>query len=197
MDGEAPDARFYCPHSVVQAASGELVVADCYNNAIRVVTPTGTVRTLCGNGQAGFSDGTGTDARFNRPTGLAWDSDGTLLVLLLAIFPSIHLSMDPSIYQHTHTHTHTHTNTHTHTHACMHACMPMLAYMIGGRRRQPCGAPRDDGGGGEHRGRDQGGRVCGRALRTRPLQQADVDRGGRRRRHRGGRLLVLLALLEK
>ena len=123
VDGEAPDARFYCPHSVVQAASGELVVADCYNNAIRVVTPTGTVRTLCGNGQAGFSDGPGTDARFNRPTGLAWDSDGTLLVLLLAIYPSIHGSIYPSTHTHTHTntHTHAHTHTHTHTHTSIHA----------------------------------------------------------------------------
>ena len=145
VDGEAPDARFYCPHSVVQAASGELVVADCYNNAIRVVTPTGTVRTLCGNGQAGFSDGTGTDARFNRPTGLAWDSDGTLLVLLLSIYPSIHLSI------------------YTHTYAYIHICRPATLHSwTSSLSRRGVAAVGD-----VHQRRQTGatGRCCGRGTR--------------------------------
>ena len=38
------------------------------------------VRTLGGNGKAGFADGTGADARFNEPRGLALDPAGNLLV---------------------------------------------------------------------------------------------------------------------
>ena len=47
---------------------------------IRVVTPGGAVRTLAGNGEAGFADGQGAAARFNFPTALARDKDGSILV---------------------------------------------------------------------------------------------------------------------
>jgi hypothetical protein len=55
-------------------------VADTHNHAIRVFTPGGAVRTLAGNGEAGFADGQGAAARFNRPRGLARDKDGSILV---------------------------------------------------------------------------------------------------------------------
>ena len=63
-----------------QAANDEIVVADTHNHAIRVFTPGGAVRTLAGNGEAGFADGQGAAARFNRPRGLARDKDGSILV---------------------------------------------------------------------------------------------------------------------
>jgi hypothetical protein len=59
---------------------GLFVMADANNHAIRVVTPGGTVRTLAGNGEAGFADGQGAAARFKSPTGLARDKDGSILV---------------------------------------------------------------------------------------------------------------------
>ena len=62
------------------AANGDIFVADYYNHAIRVITPQGAVRTLCGNGQAGFADAQGADARFNSPCGLALDAEENLLV---------------------------------------------------------------------------------------------------------------------
>ena len=37
-------------------------VSDCDNHAICVITPQGAVRTLCGNGQAGFAGAHGADA---------------------------------------------------------------------------------------------------------------------------------------
>ena len=47
---------------------------------IRVITPQVVVRTLCGNGQSGFEDAQGADARFNCPVGLALDVEENLLV---------------------------------------------------------------------------------------------------------------------
>jgi sugar lactone lactonase YvrE len=79
-DGQGDAARFICPDGVALAANDEIVVADTYNHAIRVVTPGGAVRTLAGNGEAGFADGQGAAARFNNPKGLARDTDGSILV---------------------------------------------------------------------------------------------------------------------
>jgi DNA-binding beta-propeller fold protein YncE len=79
-DGQGDAARFNYPWGVVLAANDEIVVADTKNHAIRVVTPGGAVRTLAGNGEAGFADGQGAAARFNCPVGLARDMDGSILV---------------------------------------------------------------------------------------------------------------------
>jgi hypothetical protein len=79
-DGQGAAARFNEPLDVVLAANGEFVVADSKNHALRAVTPGGAVRTLAGNGEAGFADGQGAAARFNCPAGLALDADGSLLV---------------------------------------------------------------------------------------------------------------------
>ena len=79
-DGQGEDARFNGPDGVALAANDEIVVADTDNHAIRVVTPGGAVRTLAGNGEAGFAEGQGAAARFNCPAGLARDKDGSILV---------------------------------------------------------------------------------------------------------------------
>ena len=65
---------------MVLTANDELIVSDTGNHSIRVLTPQGAVRTLCGNGKAGFADGKVADARFNEPRGLALDPKGNLLV---------------------------------------------------------------------------------------------------------------------
>jgi hypothetical protein len=78
-DGQGANARFNEPKGVVVAANGDIFVADTLNHAIRVITPQGAVRTLCGNGQAGFADAQGADARFNEPCGLALDAEENLL----------------------------------------------------------------------------------------------------------------------
>jgi DNA-binding beta-propeller fold protein YncE len=80
VDGRGDTARFYWPAGVTLAANDEIVVADFGNHAIRVVTPGGAVRTLAGNGEAGFEDGKGEGARFFYPVGLARDQDGSILV---------------------------------------------------------------------------------------------------------------------
>ena len=68
-----PAATFGYPAGVaVFPSSGNIVVADSYNHAIRLVTPAGFVTTFAGSaGVFGAADGTGTAALFYFPTGVA------------------------------------------------------------------------------------------------------------------------------
>ncbi|MCW1924498.1 hypothetical protein OKA05_18170 [Luteolibacter arcticus] len=79
-DGGPTAARFNYPTGVALDASGNLFVADQYNNKIRKVTSAGVVTTLAGSGGQGSADGTGTAATFNYPHGLTVDSAGNLIV---------------------------------------------------------------------------------------------------------------------
>ena len=80
-DGTGSDARFDKPQGMAIDGSGNLYVADRNNHTIRKVTPAGVVTTLAGSaGMAGSADGTGTDARFDLPFGLAVDSVGAVYV---------------------------------------------------------------------------------------------------------------------
>jgi sugar lactone lactonase YvrE len=73
-------ATFYEPDGLAIDLAGNVYVADQYNNLIRKITPQGLVSTLAGNGNANYADGSGTDASFNHPTGLAVDIAGNLYV---------------------------------------------------------------------------------------------------------------------
>ena len=78
-DGVGSAARFTKPAGVAVDASGVVYVADFYS--IRKITSDGTVSTFAGlGGTAGFTDGTGSDARFYGPGAIAFDPDGNLLV---------------------------------------------------------------------------------------------------------------------
>jgi hypothetical protein len=57
-----------------------LFVADTGNNCIRCVLSNGSVETVAGGLQSGFSDGVGADARFNHPSGVATDSYGYVYI---------------------------------------------------------------------------------------------------------------------
>jgi sugar lactone lactonase YvrE len=80
-DATGTAASFYGPRGIVKDASGNLYVADDYNNTIRKITPSGVVTTLAGMaGQSGEVDGTGNVARFSAPHGITIDSSGNLYV---------------------------------------------------------------------------------------------------------------------
>lgn len=80
-DGSGSAARFNNPQRLVLDAQGNLAVSDNLNNRIRRVTQAGVVTTLAGNGQQGYIDGAASTAQFNRPLGLAYDSQGNLYIV--------------------------------------------------------------------------------------------------------------------
>jgi uncharacterized protein (TIGR03437 family) len=63
-------------------ASGNLYIADQYNNRVRKVAASGVITTVAGNGVAGFSGdgGPATSASLNNPAGIAVDSSGNLFI---------------------------------------------------------------------------------------------------------------------
>ena len=77
-DGVGGAARFNIPQGLAYDGAGNLYVADAHNDTIRqVVVATGVVTTLAGSaGTTGSADGVGGAARFDQPTGLAYDSVG-------------------------------------------------------------------------------------------------------------------------
>ncbi len=80
-DGAAGSARFQYPGAVAASGATNVFVADSANHTIRKVTTAGTVSTLAGTaGASGSADGTGGNARFRSPYGLAVDSAGNILV---------------------------------------------------------------------------------------------------------------------
>ena len=83
-DGTGSTARFYQPAGVAVDNVGNVYVADTENHTIRKVSPVGTnwvVTTLAGSpGNPGFTNGTGSAARFFSPNGVAVDSVGNVYV---------------------------------------------------------------------------------------------------------------------
>jgi sugar lactone lactonase YvrE len=80
LDGPARRARFNGPVGVAVDALGRVLVADTYNDRIRIVDTDGTVRTIAGGPQPGVADGAGSDARFHTPCGVAVDDALTVYV---------------------------------------------------------------------------------------------------------------------
>ncbi|SFQ34963.1 NHL repeat-containing protein [Variovorax sp. OK605] len=81
LDGYRTAATFNAPVSVAVDAAGNVYVAEVVAAVIRKITPDGDVSTFAGKaGMSGFAEGTGDNARFNQPFGLALDVAGNLYV---------------------------------------------------------------------------------------------------------------------
>jgi hypothetical protein len=87
-DGIGAAARFYNPFGIAVDGQGYVYVADTGNyqagtgnHTIRRISPDGTVITLAGMvGVAGGADGTGPEASFSFPEGVALDASGNVYV---------------------------------------------------------------------------------------------------------------------
>jgi hypothetical protein len=71
--GPAISAELSNPIGVAADSSGNVYVADTYNNVVRMVTPGGIISTIAGNGTCGFSGdgGPAISAELCQPMGLA------------------------------------------------------------------------------------------------------------------------------
>lgn len=79
-NGAAGSAQFSSPLGIAVAPDGTIYVADSGNHCIRAISG-GNVSTFAGSPQVwGSADGTGTNASFNGPVGLAFDSRTNLFV---------------------------------------------------------------------------------------------------------------------
>jgi sugar lactone lactonase YvrE len=74
LNGNGTNALLNHPYALALDAATNLYVTDYGNDAIRMVTPSGAVSTYAGTGIPGFRNGTGTNAAFNYPVGIAVDS---------------------------------------------------------------------------------------------------------------------------
>ena len=80
--GPASNAELNYPIDVAVDASGNLYIADQYNNRIRKVGTNGVITTVAGNGTQGYSGdgGPATSAELNQPEGVALDASGNLFI---------------------------------------------------------------------------------------------------------------------
>ena len=81
-DDEQADAPFlYRPDAVLDLGDGSFAVS-CYDHAIRVVSEEGVISRLVGQeGEKGYANGSGADARFSFPLSMALEREGTFLVV--------------------------------------------------------------------------------------------------------------------
>jgi sugar lactone lactonase YvrE len=80
-NGTGTAARFWGPRGIAADRSGNLYVADTYNHTIRKISAAGVVSTVAGLAATfGSADGTGSNARFYYPKGIAVDAEGNIFV---------------------------------------------------------------------------------------------------------------------
>jgi hypothetical protein len=86
--GAATNAEVASPQGVAVDATGNLFIADLYNNVIRKVDTNGIITTVAGNGYGaryntgGYSGdgGAATNAELNEPAGVALDAIGSVFI---------------------------------------------------------------------------------------------------------------------
>lgn len=80
--GPATDGKLYQPAAIKLDATGNLYIADGFNQRIRKVTTAGVISTIAGKGTYGFSGdgGSALFAEFNGTQGVAVDATGIIYV---------------------------------------------------------------------------------------------------------------------
>ncbi|MBI4662405.1 MAG: chitobiase/beta-hexosaminidase C-terminal domain-containing protein [Verrucomicrobia bacterium] len=79
-DGKGKEAQLNQPAGLAIDRTGTIYLTEWGSHRIRKITPGGSVTTLAGSVFPGILDGTGPEARFNQPDGIAVDPVGNLYV---------------------------------------------------------------------------------------------------------------------
>jgi hypothetical protein len=79
-DGIGTAASFSDFGGMAIDATGNIYVADSFNNLIRKITPAAVVSTIAGSGAVGAANGPAASASFNDPVSLAVDATGNVFV---------------------------------------------------------------------------------------------------------------------
>jgi uncharacterized repeat protein (TIGR03803 family) len=83
-DGTGSAARFDRPHGIAVDFAGTIYETDNFNFTVRKITPGGVVTTIAGSPLlSGSSDGTGSVARFNAPSGVSVNGSGGITLLYI------------------------------------------------------------------------------------------------------------------
>lgn len=80
VNGYASEARFRFPFGLDTGRDENLIVSDHSNHRIRHVSSEQFVSNLAGNGNCGFADGPGEEARLHSPYDVAVDDQGVIYV---------------------------------------------------------------------------------------------------------------------
>ena len=80
--GPASQAQLAFPEDVAADGAGNVYIADSYNRRVRRVDATGTITTIAGTGESGFSGdgGPASQAQLIEPEGVAVDGLGNLYI---------------------------------------------------------------------------------------------------------------------
>lgn len=78
-NGVGTIAKFYWPIGIAIDAQNNLYTADFNNDKIRKIDKNGLVSTLAGSTR-GYLEGVGSTAKYNRPFGIAINSNGTIFI---------------------------------------------------------------------------------------------------------------------
>jgi NHL repeat len=79
VDGVGTNAFMLSPAGVAVDGSGNVYVADWYNDKIRLISPSNVVSTIAGH-ERGEEDGVGTNAKFEYPAYVAVNGSGFVYV---------------------------------------------------------------------------------------------------------------------
>jgi uncharacterized repeat protein (TIGR01451 family) len=80
--GPATSAKLYEPYGIAVDASGNLYIADRFNYRVRMVSTSGVIKTVAGNGSCCYAGdgGAATSALLGAPSGVAVDASGDLYI---------------------------------------------------------------------------------------------------------------------